>query len=327
MGITMKFPRRHFLHMTAAAAVIPIAPRAASALDYPTRPVRLVAGYPTGAGPDIIARLIAQWLSERLPQQCIVDNRPGAASNIGTEIVAKAPPDGYTLLMTVSTNAVNATLYSNLNFKFSRDLMPVASVGRTPFVIAANPKFQPSTVPELIAYCKANPGRVTFATQGVGSGPHMSGELFRMMTGAELVHVPYKGNYVMDLIGGQIPLAISPIPQVIEFIRDGRLRAIAVTTAARADVLPDAPTIGEFVPGYVSSGWYGICAPTGTPAAIVGKLNAEITAGILNPKVSDRFLTLGVEPKPQSPEEFGKFIADEIDKWAKVIEFAGAKVD
>jgi tripartite-type tricarboxylate transporter receptor subunit TctC len=323
----MKFPRRHFLQLTAAAAVIPIAPRVASALDYPTRPVHIVAGYPAGAGPDIIARLIAQWLSERLPQQCIVDNRPGASSNIGTEIVAKAPPDGYTLLMTVSTNAVNATLYSNLNFNFSRDLIPVASVGRTSFVITANPKFQPSTVSELIAYSKANPGGVNFATQGVGTGPHVSGELFKMMTGAHLVHVPYKGNYIMDLLGGQIPLAISPIPQVIEFIRDGRLRAIAVTTETRADVLPEVPAIGEFVPGYVSAGWYGICAPTGTPAAIVGKLNAEITAGILDPKVSDRLLTLGVEPKPQSSEEFGEFIAGEIDKWAKVIEFAGAKVD
>jgi tripartite-type tricarboxylate transporter receptor subunit TctC len=226
-----KLPRREFLHLAAGAAAVAALPRSAAALDYPTRPVHVVAGYPAGAGPDIIARLISQALSESMGQQFIVDNRPGASSNIGTEIVAHAAPDGYTLLTTVSTNAVNATFYTNLNFDFARDLVPVAGIGRTPFVFAANPGFAPKTIPELIAYAKANPGHVNFATQGVGSGPHVSAELFKMLTGVDLVHVPYKGNYTTDLIGGQIPLAVAPIAQVIEFIRDGRLRGIAVTTA------------------------------------------------------------------------------------------------
>src|SRR3984893_11499147 len=260
-----KLPRREFLHLTAGAAAVAALPRSASALDYPTRPVHVVAGYPAGAGPDIISRLIAQALSERLDQQFIVDNRPGASSNIGTEIVAHAAPDGYTLLTTVSTNAVNATFYTNLNFNFGHDLVPVAGIDRTPFVFPANPSFPPKTVPEFIAYAKANPGHVNFATQGVGSGPHVACELFKMLTGVDLVHVPCKGNYTTDLIGGQIPLAVAPMAQVIEFIRDGRLRAIAVTTATRSDALPDVPTIGEFVPGYEAAGWSGITAPAVTP--------------------------------------------------------------
>src|ERR1700686_4454613 len=239
-----KLPRREFLHLAVGATALTLAPSRARALDYPTRPVHVVAGYPAGAGPDIIARLIAQALSESLGQQFIVENRPGASSNIGTEIVAHAAPDGYTLLTTVSTNAVNATFYTNLNFDFGRDLVPVAGIGRTPFVFAAYPGFAPKTIPELIAYAKANPGHVNFATQGVGSGPHVSTEL----------------------IGGQIPLAVAPIAQVIEFIRDGRLRGIAVTTATRTDALPDVAAIGEFVPGYEAAGWYGITAPAGTPA-------------------------------------------------------------
>jgi tripartite-type tricarboxylate transporter receptor subunit TctC len=311
--------------LAGGAAALPALPRIASALDYPTRPAHIIAPYPPGAGPDIIARLIAQSLSERLGQQFIVDNRPGASSNIGTEIVAKAAPDGYTLLMTVSTNAVNATLYRNLNFNFTHDLAPVAGIGRTPFVFVANPAFPVRKIPELITYAKADPGRVYFATQGVGGGPHVSAELFKMMTGVDLVHVPYKGNYVTDLIGGQIQLAISPIAQVIEFIRDGRLRALAVTTATRSEALPDIPTVAEFVPGYEAAGWYGICGPTGTPAEIIAKLAPAIVAAVDDPNLKSRLVTLGVEPMPLTTAEFGRFIADEIDKWANVVKFAGIK--
>jgi tripartite-type tricarboxylate transporter receptor subunit TctC len=322
-----KLPRRAFLHLTAGAAAVAALPRRAAALDYPTRPVHIVTGYPAGAGPDIISRLIAQALSQSMGQQFIVDNRPGASSNIGTEIVAHSAPDGYTLLTTVSTNAVNATFYTNLNFDFGRDLAPVAGIGRTPFVFAANPGFPPKTVPELIAYAKANPGKVNFATQGVGSGPHVSTELFKMLTGVDLVHVPYKGNYTTDLIGGQIPLAAAPMAQVIEFIRDGRLRAIAVTTATRSDALPDVPAIGEFVPGYDAAGWYGITAPAGTPADIVAKLGAAIVAAGDDATFKSRLVALGVESMPMTTAQFSKFVTDEIAKWAKVVQFASIKAD
>ena len=323
----MTLLRRQFLHLAAGAATLPLLPRLAAAVDYPTRPVHIVAGYPAGAGPDIIARLIAQALSETMGQQFIVDNRPGASSNIGTEIVAHAAPDGYTLLTTVSTNAVNATFYTHLNFDFGRDLIPVAGIGRTPFVFTANPGFPPKTVPELIAYSKAHPGTVNFATQGVGSGPHVACELFKMLTGADLVHVPYKGNYVTDLVGGQIPLAVAPMAQVIEFIRDGRLRAIAVTTATRSDALPDVPAIGEFAKGYDAAGWYGICAPTGTPADVVAKLATAIVAAGGNATFKSRLVALGVESTPMNTEQFKKFVADEIEKWAKVVKFASIKAD
>ncbi|HMG78486.1 MAG TPA: tripartite tricarboxylate transporter substrate binding protein [Xanthobacteraceae bacterium] len=322
-----KLPRREFLHLTAGAAAVAALPRSAAALDYPTRPVHIVTGYPAGAGPDIISRLIAQALSGSLGQQFIVDNRPGAASNIGTEIVAHAAPDGYTLLTTVSTTAVNATFYTNLNFDFGRDLKPIAGIGRTPFVFAANPEFAPKTIPELIAYAKANPGHVNFATSGVGSGPHVACELFKMLTGVDLVHVPYKGNYTTDLIGGQIPLAVAPMAQVIEFIRDGRLRAIAVTTATRSDALPDVAAIGEFVPGYEAVGWYGITAPAGTPADVVAKLAAAIVAAGGDATFKSRLVALGVESTPMTTAQFSKFVADEIDKWAKVVKFASMKAD
>ena len=322
-----KLPRREFLHLTAGAAAVAALPRSAAALDYPTRPVHIVTGYPAGAGPDIISRLIAQALSESMGQQFIVDNRPGASSNIGTEIVAHAAPDGYTLLTTVSTNAVNATFYTNLNFDFGRDLQPVAGIGRTPFVFAANPGFAPKTIPELIAYAKANPGKVNFATQGVGSGPHVACELFKMLTGVDLVHVPYKGNYTTDLIGGQIPLAVAPIAQVIEFIRDGRLRGIAVTTATRTDALPDVPAISEFVPGYEAAGWYGITAPAGTPADIVAKLAAAIVAAGGDATFKSRLVALGVELTPMTTAQFSNFVTDEIAKWAKVVKFASIKAD
>jgi tripartite-type tricarboxylate transporter receptor subunit TctC len=319
--------RRKVLQLAVGATALTLAPSRAWALDFPIRPVHIVAGYPAGAGPDIIARLIAQALSERLGQQFIVDNRPGASSNIGTEIVAHAAPDGYTLLTTVSTNAVNATFYAHLNFDFGRDLKPVAGIGRTPFVFAAYPGFAPKTIPELIAYAKANPGKVNFATQGVGSGPHVACELFKMLTGADLVHVPYKGNYTTDLIGGQIPLALAPMAQVIEFIRDGRLRAIAVTTATRSDALPDVPAIGEFVPGYEAAGWYGITAPAGTPADIVAKLAAAIVAAGGEATFKSRLVALGVESTPMTTAQFEKFVSDEIDKWAKVVKFASIKAD
>jgi tripartite-type tricarboxylate transporter receptor subunit TctC len=299
----------------------------ASALDYPARPVHLVAGYPAGAAPDIVARLMAQWLADRLGQQFIVDNRPGAASNIGTEVVAKAPPDGYTLLVTVSTNAVNATLYKNLNFDFSRDLVPVAGIGRTPFAIVVHAAFPAKTVPELIAYAKANPGKIDMATNGVGTGPHVAGELFMMMTGTKLTHVPYKGSYLTDLLGGQVPLVFMPVAAVMEFIKDGRLHAIAVTTAERSRALPDVPALAEFLPGYAAAGWYGICVPTGTPAAIIDKLATAILASVADANLQSRLASLGIEPTPMTTAEFGKFIADEIEKWAKVIKFANVKPD
>lgn len=305
--------------------MLPTVSRIASALDYPTRPVHIIVGFPPGSAADIIARLIGQWLSERLDQQFFIDNRPGAASNIGTEIVAKAPPDGYTLLMAVSATAVNAALYTNLNFNFIRDLAPVASIGGTPFVMAFNPSFPAKTIPEFIAYAKANPGKVNMASQGTGTTPHVSGELFKMMTGVDFVHVPYRGNLMPDLLAGQVDFYFSPMPQAIEYVRDGRLRALGVTTATRAEALPEVPAIGEFVPGYVAVGWFCICAPTGTPPTVVDKLNTEISAGVVDPTLKARLIALGVQPRARTPVEFGKFIADEIEKWAKVIKFADIK--
>jgi tripartite-type tricarboxylate transporter receptor subunit TctC len=323
----MKLLRRQFLHLAAGAATLPTVARVAWAQAYPTRPVHIVVGYAPGISPDIIARLLGQWLSVRLGQQFVIDNRPGAASNIGTEIVAKAAPDGYTLLIAVSANAINATLYTNLNFNFVRDIVPVASIGQTPFLVVANPAFPANTVPELIAYAKANPGKINMASAGIGTGPHMAGELFKIMTGTDFVQVPYRGSYMSDLLGGQILLAFSPIAQVIEYVRDGRLRALAVTTAARSDALPDVPAIGEFVPGYAASGWYGICAPAGTPTEIIDKLNTGITAAVADADLKARLVTLGVEPRAMTPVEFGKFVADETEKWAKVIRAANMKVE
>ena len=323
----MKLPRRKFLHLAAGAAALPSMSRAALALDYPTRPVHIVVPYPAGGSPDIIGRLIGQWLTERLVQQFIVDNRPGAASNVGTEIAAKAPPDGYTLLIAVSTNAVNASIYTNLNFNFVRDLAPVARIGRTSFVMAFTPSFTAKTFPEFIAYAKANPGKINMASQGIGTTPHVCGELLEMMTGIDLVHVPYRGNLMPDLLAGQVQFYFSPMVQAIEYIRDGRLRALGVTTAKRSDLLPDVPAIGEFVPGYEANGWYGICVPTGTPAAIIDKLSTEIIAGVADPNLKARLLAVGVEPTPMAPGAFGKFIADETEKWGKVIKFANIKVE
>lgn len=322
----MKLPRRKFLHLATTVVALPSFPGIGSALDYPTRSVHIVVGYPPGGAPDIIARLIGQWLSERLNQQFVIDNRPGASSNIGTEIVATALQDGYALLLAVSSNAVNAALYTNLNFNFARDFAPVASIGGTPFVMAFNPSFPAKTIPEFIAYAKANPGKINMASQGVGTTPHVCGELFKMMTGVNFVHVPYRGNLMPDLLAGEVDFYFAPMPQAIEYVRDGRLRALGVTTATRAQALPDVPAIGEFVPGYVAVGWFGICAPTGTPAVIINKLNAEISAGVADAIVKARLTALGVEPMVKTPGEFSKFIADEIEKWAKVIKFANIKV-
>jgi tripartite-type tricarboxylate transporter receptor subunit TctC len=323
----MILSRRHFLHLAAGSAVVSTMWRTASALDYPTRPVHIVVGYAAGLAPDIIARLVGQWLSERLGQQFVIDNRSGAASNIATEIAAKSPPDGYTLLIVVSTNAINATLYTNLNFNFGQDLIPVASIGPAPFVMVVNPAFSAKTIPEFIADAKANPGKINMASAGVGTGPHVAGELFKMMTGIDFVHVPYRSNYLPDLLAGQVQFAFTPTPAAVAFLRDGRLRALGVTTATRSEVLPDVPAIGEFVPGYVAAGWYGICAPAGTPTAIIDKLNAAITAGDGDPEMKSHLAGLGVQPRPMTSEEFGKFIADETEKWGKVIKFAGIKAD
>lgn len=323
----MKRSRRVFLCLAGSAAALPALPRFASALDYPTRPVHLVVGFPAGLSPDILARLVGQPLSERLGQQFIVDNRPGAASNIGTEVVAHAAPDGYTVLLTISGNAINATLYTHLNFNFARDLTPVAAIGRTPFVIVVNPAFPVKSVPEMIDYAKANPGKINIASAGPGTGPHVACELFKMMTGVDMVQVPYKASYMTDLLGGQIPIAFGPIAQIIEDVRAAKLIAIGVTTPTRSDAAPQIPAIAEFVPGYAASGWYGICAPTGTPNDIIEKLNATITACVTDPSLKSRLLNLGVEPMPMSVAEFKKFVADEIVKYAKVIQFAGIKVE
>jgi tripartite-type tricarboxylate transporter receptor subunit TctC len=323
----MPVARRDFLNLAALGIALPAFAGRSWAESYPDRPVHIVTGYPAGASPDIIARLIADALSRRIGQQFIVDDRPGAGSNIGTEVVAHAAPDGYTLLMAVSTNAINATLYTRLNFDFTKDFAPVARIGATPFVIVSNPSFPPKTVPELIAYSKAHPGQVNFATQGVGTGPHAAAELFKMMTGADLVHVPYKGNFNADLLGGQIPLSFASIASEMEFVKDGRLRCIAVTTAVRSGALPDVPTVAEFVPGYEAAGWYGICAPTGTSKDIIAKLADAIVTCTNEADVTSKLLAIGVVPKSMTTPEFGAFIADETEKWAKVVRFADMKVD
>jgi tripartite-type tricarboxylate transporter receptor subunit TctC len=325
LSAAMQLPRRALLRLAAGAAALPALSRAAFAVDYPVRPVHIVAAYPPGAAPDIIARLIGQWLSERLGQQFITDNRPGAASNIGTGIVAKAEPDGYTLLVAVSTSTINATLYTNLNFNFVRDLVPIAGIGLTPFIVVVNPQFPAKSIPELIAYAKANPGVVNMATSGVGTGPHVAAELFQMMTGVKFVHVPYRGNYMPDLLSGQVPMSFAPMGTVIEFVRDGRLRALGVTPAVRSAALPDVPAIAELLPGYEAAGWYGIVAPKGTPDDVIAKLHAAITAGVGDATIRSRLTTLGVEPRAMSTAEFGKFIADETAKWAKVVREANIK--
>ncbi|HML14258.1 MAG TPA: tripartite tricarboxylate transporter substrate binding protein [Xanthobacteraceae bacterium] len=322
----MKLHRRELLGLAAGGALAAL-PRNAAALDFPGRPVHIIAPYPPGAGPDVVARLIAQWLSQRLGEQVIVDNRPGAASNIGTERAAKSPPDGYTLLIAVLTNAVNQTLYTNLNFDFRNDFVPVAGIAKVPFIVVVNANFPAKTVPELIAHAKANPGKIDMATNGVGTGSHTAGELFMMMTGVRFTHVPYKGNYLTDLMGGQVPLAFSPLTAVAEYVKDGRVRGLGVSTAARSASLPDVPTIGESVPGYVAEGWYGLTAPKGTPADVIAKLEAATRQSVADPTLRSRMAAIGLEPAAMTTAEFGQFILDEIDKWAKVIKYANIRVN
>ena len=321
----MRLHRRKILHLAASAAALPFVSRSGWAETYPLRPVHVLSGYPAGTAPDIMARLLAQPLSERLGQQFVVENRPGATNNIGTELVAHAPPDGYTLLLTVSANAINETLYTNLNFDFSRDLVPVAGFASTAFVFVVNPEFSAKTIPDLIAYAKANPGKVNLATNGIGTGAHVAAVMLMMMTGTKMTIVPYKSNYFTDLLGGQVQVADPPMAGVAQYIKDGKLRALAVTTAKRASALPDVVTVAETVPGFDASGWFGISAPKSTPADIVEKLAAAIVPIASDPAFQSRVTTLGAEPMPMTTAQFGKFVADETEKWAKVINFAGIK--
>jgi tripartite-type tricarboxylate transporter receptor subunit TctC len=325
----MKLPRRHFLHLAAGVAALPAMPRIARAQAYPSRPVHVIVGFPPGGTADIVARLMGQRLSERLGQQVIIENRPGAGANIGTEAVVRAPADGYTLLLVGSYNAINATLYDRLNFNFSRDIVPVAGLIRAPSVLEVNPSVPAKSVPEFIAYAKANPGKLTMASSGIGTPSHVIGELFKFMTGVNLVHVPYRGAApaVTDLLAGQVQVFFDPIPNSIGYIRAGKLRPLAITSATRSEALPDVPTVSEFVPGYEATGWFGIGAPKATPAEIVDKLNKEINEGLVDPKLKARFADLGAAVFPGSSSDFAKFIAEETEKWAKVIKFSGAKAD
>jgi tripartite-type tricarboxylate transporter receptor subunit TctC len=327
--MAMKLIRRRFLYLAGAAIAAPAAARVAWSQTYPTRPMHMVVGFAAGGGADIIARLIGQSLSERLGQQIVVDNRPGAGTNIGTEVVVKAAPDGYTLLLVNSPAAINTTLYDNLSFDFIRDIAPVASIGRVPLVMVVNPSLPAKTVPEFVAYAKANPGKVNMGSGGNGAPDHMSGELFKATAGVGILHVPYRGvaPAITDLLGGQVQVIFGTMPAVIEFIKSGRLRALAVTTAARSEALPDVPTIGEFVPGYEASQWYGIGAPKSTPAEVIARLNKETNAVLADPKIKARLAELGASVLSGSPADFGKLIADETAKWAKVVKISGAKPD
>jgi tripartite-type tricarboxylate transporter receptor subunit TctC len=325
----MKLPRRKFFHLAAAAAALPAVSRLARAQDYPKRPVRLIVGFAAGGTTDITARLIGQWLSERLGQQFIIENRTGAATNIATEAVVRAPADGYTLLLVTASNAINATLYDKLSFNFIRDIAPVAGVIRYPLVMQVNPSFPAKTVPEFISYVKSNPGKISYGSGGIGTSIHVASELFKMMAGVDMIHVPYRGGApaMTDLMAGQVQVVFNPVPESMEFIRAGKLRPLAVTTATRSEVLPDVPTVGDFVPGYEASALQGIGAPKNTPADIVDKLNKEINAGLVDPKLKARFADLGAAVFPGSPSDFAKFIVTETEKWAKVIKFSGAKAD
>ena len=326
----MKFPRRRFLSLATGVATLPVISRMARAQAYPSRPVRLVVGFAAGGAPDLLARLMGEWLSERLGQPFVIDNRPGRGTNIAAEAVVRAPPDGYTLLQVGAANAVNATLYDKLNFNFIRDIAPVAAIIRVPLVMVVNPSFAAKSVPEFIAYAKANPGKISMASSGIGGPPHMTGELFKMMAGVNMVHVPYRGWHVpamTDLLAGQIQVLFVGTPESAEHVRSGTLRALAVTTAARSEALPDTPILGDFVPGYEASAWNGVGAPRDTPPEIVGRLNKEINAGLADPKMKARYAELGGMVLPGSAAEFGKLLADETEKWAKVVRFSGAKPD
>ena len=324
----MKLPhRRQFLHLAAGAAALTAVSRFAWAQTYPSRPVRLVVGAPAGGGFDIVARLMGQWLSERLGQSFVIENRPGASSNIATEAVVRALPDGYTLLLVTAANAINTSLYEQLSFNLSRDIAPVAGITRVPDPMVANLSVPSRTVPEFIAYAKANPGKLTMASGGVGTPSNLEGELFKTMTGVDMLLVPYRGvaPALTDLLGGQVQVMFTSMPSVIEYIRAGKLRALAVSTATRSHALPDIPTVGEFLPGYEGGIWYGLGAPKATPAEIVNKLNKEVNAALDDPKMKARLADLGGTPLPGSPVQFGKLIAEETEKWGKVIRAANIK--
>jgi tripartite-type tricarboxylate transporter receptor subunit TctC len=325
----MKFSRRRFLRLATVAISVPAVPRMASAQPYPTRPVRLIVGFAAGGAPDIAARLVAQWLSERLGQQFVIENRPGAGGNLATEIVAEASPDGYTLLLINISNAVNATLYQKLKYDFIRDIAPVASISHENYGMEVHPSFPAKTVAEFISYAKANPGKLNMASPGNGTGPHVAGELFKIMAGLDMVHVPYRGSppALTDLLAGQVQLMFSPLSSSIEYVKGGKLRALAVTTATRSEVLPDLPTVGEFVPGYAASGWFGIGAPSKTPVEIVDRLNREVNAGLADPKLKARLADLGSTVFVGSPADFATHIAAETEKWAKVVRTANLRAD
>ncbi len=325
----MKFTRRAFAHLAVGAAALPAAPHIARAQAYPSRTARIVVSFPAGGATDIMARLMGEWLTERLGQQFIIENKPGASGNIGTETVAKAPADGYTLLQVVTPNAINAALYSNLSFDFMRDIVPVIYLARLAYVVVVNPSVPATTLPELIAYAKANPGKINYGSAGQGTPQNISCELFKMMTGVNLVHVPYKGGApaVIDLIAGHVQVIFAPVSEAIQHIKGGKLRALAVTSAARLDVFPDVPTVADFVPGYEASGFAGIGVPRNTPAEIIDRLNKELNAGLADSKIKTRIVELGGTVTGGSPAEFGKIVSDATEKWAKVIKFAGVKAE
>lgn len=319
-----KLPRRRLLQLAAGAIALPTAARIARAQAFPTRPVRLIVGFTPGGGVDIIARLIGQWMSERLGQPFVIENRPGAGTNIATEAVVRAPADGHTLLLAFSSNAINATLYNKLSFDFIRDVAPIAGIMRSSNVVLVHPSVSARTVREFIDLAKANPGKLSMASGGNGSTAHLAGELFKMMTGTNLVHVPYRGTApaITDLIAGQVQVSFSPLTGTIEHVRSGKLRALAVTSKLRSQALPDLPTVDDYVPGYEASAWYGLAAPKKTPAEIIDKLHKEMIAALADPKIKARVADLGAEAMPMSPDDFGKLIADETEKWAKVIRAA-----
>ena len=323
----MKLPRRKFLQLAAGAAAVAFAPHVARAQAWPTRPVRIVVGYAPGGLTDIIGRLISQWLSERFGQQVVVENRPGAGSNIGTEVVARSAPDGYTLLLVAPANAINATLYDKLNYDFLRDIVPIASIARFGNVMEVNPALPVKSVPEFIAYAKANPGKINFASSGAGSTIHMSAELFKMMAGVNLVHVPYRGAApaITDLLAGRVQVMFDNIATSIQHISEGQLRPLAVTTTEPSELLPGVPVVANYLPGYEASGWYGVGAPKGTPAQIIDKLHKEISAALADPQIKARFADLGVTVLTGSSADFGRFLVDETEKWGKVVKFSGAK--
>jgi len=325
----MKLPRRRFLHLAAGAVALPAVSRVASAQAYPTRPVHIIVGFAAGGPNDISARLMGQCLSERLGQQFVIENRSGAGGNVATELVVRAPADGYMLLLVPAPAAINATLYDNLNFNFIRDIAPVAGIVRVPEVMVVNPSVPANTVPEFIAYAKANPGKINMASAGNGSVPHVAGELFKFMAGVDLVRVGYRGGgpALIDLLGGQVQVMFEPTLSTISYIRAGKLRALAVTSATRSPALPDIPTVGEFVPGYEATAWFGIGAPKNTPSEIVDKLNKEVNAGLADPKIKERLADLGGVPMPMTSAEFAKLITEETEKWAKVIRSANIKAD